>query len=438
MSVDLIAKATQAVELAQAAGASDAAASVNQSRDVTFEYRDGALEKVKDTTSQGLGIRIYADGRYSSHQTTDLHPERLKSFVTEAVAITRALEPDEFRKITPTSLFEDRPDVDLDLVDPAVAELTREQRLGWCEAIDSVATDHEKVISATAAVYDGSSESAGVMSNGFSGEQSSTYCWLGSNITLRDQGDKRAEDGFFAGGSHIATLPQAATVADTALQRVLSRLDADKGPTIKSTMVVDSRIAGSLIGRLLSPANARSVQQGQSYWGDLIGEKAFSDKLTVVDDPLIKRGFNSRHYDREGISARAIPIVENGVIQNLYVDTYYGRKAGMEPTTGSASNRRIGTGDKSLDELLASVGDGVYVTSWLGGNADGTTGDFSLGLRGHMIENGQIGRPVGEMNVTGNLRDLFGRLEMVGNDIYPYSSTLSPSLVFADVDFSGT
>ena len=55
----------------------------------------------------------------------------------------------------------------------------------------------------------------------------------------------------------------------------------------------------------------------------------------------------------------------------------------------------------------------------------------------YIFENGEIGRPVGEMNVTGNLRDLFSRLEMVGNDVYPYSSTLSPSLVFADVDFSG-
>jgi PmbA protein len=124
-------------------------------------------------------------------------------------------------------------------------------------------------------------------------------------------------------------------------------------------------------------------------------------------------------------------------VKNIYVDTYYGRKAGMTPTTGAASNRRLGTGDLTLAELLADVGEGVYVTSWLGGNADRTTGDFSLGLRGHMIENGQIGRPVGEMNVTGNLRDLFNRLEMVGNDVYPYSSTLSPSLVFADVDFSG-
>ena len=202
-------------------------------------------------------------------------------------------------------------------------------------------------------------------------------------------------------------------------------------------MVVDSRAAAQLIGRLMGPANARSIQQGRSFWADLVGEQAFSTKLSIIDDPLIVRGLASRHYDREGISAKVLPIVEDGVVKNVYVDTYYGRKAGMKPTTGDPSNRRIVTGSQSLADLLGDVGEGVYVTSWLGGNADGTTGDFSLGLRGHMIENGEIGRPVGEMNVTGNLRDLFTRLEAVGNDPYPYSGTLAPSLVFADVDFSG-
>ena len=159
--------------------------------------------------------------------------------------------------------------------------------------------------------------------------------------------------------------------------------------------------------------------------------------MSITDNPLIPRGFGSRHFDGEGISSKVLPIVENGVVRNLYVDTYHGRKAGMEPTTGSASNRVVTPGEHSLEGLLKEVGNGVYVTSWLGGNADQTTGDFSLGLRGHMIENGEIGRPVGEMNVTGNLRDLFSQLELVGNDVYRYSSTLTPSLVFGGVDFSG-
>jgi PmbA protein len=437
MSVDLKARAAQAVELAQKAGAEDAWSTASQSRNVQFEYRDGNLEKVKDTTSQSLGIRIYAGGRYSSHATTDLNPERLQDFIAEAVAITAALEPDEYRRITPERLFRDRPADDLDLVDASVQSLEREQRIAWCRALDEVAHQHADVISATSGVYDGTQRSASASSNGFLDDQRSTYCWFGASVTLRDQGDKRAEDGFYAGGAHVADLPEPEEVGSKALARTVSRLGSEKGPTLKASMVVDARAAASLIGRLLRPANARSIQQDRSFWAPLIGEQAFSSNLTIVDDPLIVRGLASRRYDDEGISARALPIVQGGVVRNVYVDTYYGRKGDMAPTTGSPSNRVVAPGEQNLEELLFEVGEGIYVTSWLGGNADSTTGDFSLGLRGHVIENGKVGRPVGEMNVTGNLRDLFSRLELVGNDPYPYSSTLSPSLVFSGVDFSG-
>jgi len=437
MPAKLLDRAVVAIELAKNAGADDAWATASQNRDVEFEYRDGALEKVKDTTSQGLSVKVYANGRYSSHSTTDLNPKRLGRFVQEAVAITRALEPDAFRLITPEDLFTNRPTDDLDLVDAEVEALDRDQRMAWCEALDEATHTHERVISATSGVYDGKQRSASASSNGFLGTQESTYCWFGASVTLKDQGDKRAEDGFYAGSAHVAELPDASTVGRIALERTLSRLNSEKGPTMKGTMLVDSRAAASLIGRLLRPANGGSVQQGRSFWASLIGEKAFSDKLTIIDDPLIKRGLASRYYDGEGISAKALPIIEDGVVRNIYVDTYYGRKGGMAPTTGTPSNRRITPGQRSLDELLRDVGEGVYVTSWLGGNADGTTGDFSLGLRGHMIENGKAGQPVGEMNVTGNIKDLFGRLEMLGNDPYPYSTTLAPSLVFGGVDFSG-
>jgi len=437
MSADLQNRAAQAVELARNSGAAEAWATATQGRDVEFAYRDGALEKVKDTTSRSLNIKVYAAGRYSSHQTTDLNPERLQSFVAEAVAITRALEPDEHRAITPAELYTGRPTVDLDLVDATVANISREQRLAWCESLDKVATGHDRVISATAGIYDGTVNSASASSNGFSGTHAETYCWYGTSITLKDQGDKRASGGYYVGGAHVASLPAADGVAQVGLERALDRLGAEKGPTAKTTMLVDARAAGSLVGRLLGPANARRVHQGQSFWADLVGKQAFSNKLSIADDPLIARGFGSRHYDGEGISSRYLPIVEQGVVENLYVDTYHGRKAGMKPTTGSSSNRVVAPGDHSLEDLLREVGDGVYVTSWLGGNADQTTGDFSLGLRGHIIENGEIGRPVSEMNVTGNLRDLFNQLELVGSDVYPYSSTLSPSLVFGGVDFSG-
>jgi len=437
MSAELEKRATQAVTILKAAGADDVWATVSQNRSVEFNYRDGALEKVQDTTARSLAIQVYSNGRYSTHQTTDLNEDRLDGFLKEAVAITNALEPDTQRGITSPELFANRPDTELDLSDGAIHALDRDQRMEWCVALDDAARKHERVISATSRVSSGAVTEVAVSSNGFSGSEDSTYCVLGTNVTLMDRGDRRASDSFFAVARHVSDIPDATSIADQALERAVVRLDSEKGPTIKSTMIVDARVASSLIGRLMSSANAGSVQQGRSFWASLIGERAFSPMLTIIDDPLIVRGLASRHYDNEGISAKVLPIVEEGVVQNIYVDTYYGRKANMTPTTGRSSNRRIALGGQSLSELMSDVGEGVYVTSWLGGNADGTTGDFSLGLRGHMIENGEIGRPVSEMNVTGNLRDLFTRLEAVGNDPYPYSSTLAPSLVFSDVDFSG-
>ena len=128
MLAELQTRANDAVKLAKTAGADDVWASTRQSRNVSFAYRDGALETVKDNTSRVLAVQLYVDGRYSSSQTTDLNPQRLASFLREAVATTRALEPDPFRKITPAELFANKSNVNLDLLDPNVSALDRERR----------------------------------------------------------------------------------------------------------------------------------------------------------------------------------------------------------------------------------------------------------------------------------------------------------------------
>jgi PmbA protein len=162
-----------------------------------------------------------------------------------------------------------------------------------------------------------------------------------------------------------------------------------------------------------------------------------STRLTVIDDPLIVRGLGSRYFDGEGIAAKPMPVIDKGVFKNIYLDTYHGRKLGMETTTGGGSNRVVKLGKRGLDEIVKGIRKGVYVTSWMGGNSDPTTGDFSFGIRGHLIEKGKIGGPIGETNVTGNLLELFGNLKEVGNDPWPYSSLLAPTLVFKDAQFSG-
>jgi PmbA protein len=180
------------------------------------------------------------------------------------------------------------------------------------------------------------------------------------------------------------------------------------------------------------------VQQKRSFAEGKIGARLGSALLDLQDDPLVVRGLGSRLYDGEGIAARSFPIFEAGVLKSYYVDSYYGRKLGIPPTTGRTSNLTWKRGARTQAQLLADAGEGILVTGFLGGNSNGTTGDFSLGVRGFRIRGGKIAEPVGEMNVSGNHLELWNRLAAVGDDPYRYSSMRTPTLVFEGVQFAGT
>ena len=170
---------------------------------------------------------------------------------------------------------------------------------------------------------------------------------------------------------------------------------------------------------------------------DKINEKVVSEKLTLTDNPFILGGRGSRHFDSEGLATKKRLIFEKGVLKTYYIDTYYGKKLEMEPTSGGTTNLEFETGSKNLEELIATIKKGIFVTGFNGGNSNGTTGDFSFGIEGFLIENGEITQPVSEMNITGNMLELWSNIGEIGNDINTSSSWLTPSILFEGVDFSG-
>lgn len=433
---ELAARAADAIDMAQTAGADDAWASASRGRGVEVALRDGTIEKLEESTSRGLSLRLYVDGRFGTYRTSDLRPDPLRAFVREAIATTRALERDPFRVIPDPSLYLDRPSVDLDLVDPRVPEVETDSLVQWCRAIDA-RCEHERRLSVTSGASLGHSLVASRSSNGFCGSHERTSHWRGASVTLRDEGDARPAGSFWAGARHLSDVMDPDAVGDEALRQAARRLGATKGKTRRGLIVVEPRAAGRLIGLLLGPANAASFSQERSFWRSRMGAPAVSERLSITDDPLIPRGLGSRSYDGEGLGARVLPILERGALVNAYVDTYHGRKIGMAPTTGGSSNLRIDLGERDLATIVADAPDALLVTGWLGGNSDATTGDFSLGLRGHVITNGAIGEPVQGMNLTGNLLTLFRGLVEVGADPWPCASRLVPTLVFDRVDVGG-
>ena len=161
---------------------------------------------------------------------------------------------------------------------------------------------------------------------------------------------------------------------------MLSRRGAQKIPSVQTNMVVDAEAASSLLRRVLGAMTAGSIQQKRSFLAGKLGERIASPLLTMRDDPFRKRALGSRLWDGEGIATKERALITQGVLDMFFVDTYYGRKLGWEPTTGSATNVLFDYGDYDLDGVLNAVGEGIYVNSWLGGNADMTTGDYSFGV----------------------------------------------------------
>jgi len=110
----------------------------------------------------------------------------------------------------------------------------------------------------------------------------------------------------------------------------------------------------------------------------------------------------------------------------------------MEPTSNGASNLIFDYGNQSLKEMIKSVDKGIFVTSFNGGNSNSTTGDFSFGIGGMLIENGELTIPVYEMNITGNALEFWKKLAAMGNDVYKMSSWRTSSMLFEGIDFAGS
>ena len=437
MKEDLSKLGHRAVEHLLKKGAKETAVVIGRGRSVECEIREKKVEKLQESAAASLSVSVYADGRYSGHSTNDLRWESLSKFLDHALAMTKLLEPDPFRQLPDPKLYANRPTLDLGMADGGYDALQTSTRKQTAREIEDAALGAGKDIqSVTSFFSDGWGETIRVTSNGFDDREEYTSFSAGAEVTVRD-GEKRPEDYWYVSARKLAGVTNPPLLGRTAAERALSRVGAKKIAGGTMNILVENRAAGRLLGFFLGATTAGALQQKRSFLDGKLGQKVVSEKLTVTDDPLIPGALGSRRWDGEGISAKKMAVLEKGVLKSYFVDTYYGRKMKMEPTTGGWSNLVIEPGAKSFDELVKSMDRGIVVTSFLGGNSNSLTGDFSTGVQGWLVENGKRSHPVSEMNLSGNHIDFWDKLAAIGNDPWMYSSVRIPSLMFEGVSVSG-
>lgn len=417
-------------------GAQQVSVRIYDSRNNNIEIRDQKIDSLKESNRSGLSIDLYVDKRYSSHSTNRLKKEELFKFVDEAIIATRFLAEDEFRQLPDPELCYKGSGPDLMVFDPKMDAVDAKTKIDLAsQALDEAYRKDERIISVSSYYNDGISSDVMVSSNGFKGDSANTWVVLSVSVSLKTE-TGRPSDSWYENSLFMDKLV-VKDIGKKALERAVQKINPKKIASGKYTVIVENLVSGNLLNPVFQVLNGQSIYQKQSFLAGKAGKQVASALLTFYDDPLIPSAVASRLFDYEGFAAVRRPVIENGILKSYYIDNYYGKKLGMQPTSGSTSNIVFNTGARKKEEMISSLEKGVLITGFIGGNFNGSTGDFSYGIEGYLIEKGKIVHPVNEMNITGNMNDFWFKLVELGNDIRENESVRIPSIMLKDVDLSG-
>ena len=424
------------IEYALKKGAQQVSVAIDDSLSNDIEIRDQQIDKLTESNRNSLNISLYVDNKYSSHSTNRLKKEDLFKFIDEAIASTRFLSEDEFRMLPDPELYYKGGGSELNVYDTKLESVDAKTKIDLANQVMNEAfKKDERIISVSSFYSDSLSNRVLVTSNGFKGDEARSNVSLYATVSVKaDSG--RPSDYWYESALFFDKLKKT-EIGKKALGRALQKIGPKKIKSGKYTMIVENRAAGNLLGPFYNALQGYNVYQKQSFLAGSQGKSVASAVMTVHDDPSIPSGPGSRLFDDEGLASAKRVIVDGGVLQSFYIDNYYGKKLGMKPTSGSTSNVVFKLGNRDAATMTGNIKMGILVTGFNGGNCNGSTGDFSYGIDGFLIENGKIIHPLNEMNITGNMKQFWLNLIEAGNDIIEGSSFKIPSLMFDKVDFSG-
>ncbi|MDR1887278.1 MAG: TldD/PmbA family protein [Prevotellaceae bacterium] len=428
----------EAMQFALDSGADSARITVNSGSISSFEYRDKNLDRLQQASENRLEIELFVDERYGSYSTNRMEKTSLFKFISSAIESTRYLDKDPMRTLPDPSRYYRGEMFTLDTCDKSFDTVAVDTKLALARnIIDEIYGIDDRIISITSEYSDGDSFTYILASNGFEGETAHSSYSLYSTVAMKGDDDARPSSSWCESALYLDNLVKD-NIGKKAYRQTLQKLGQSKIDSGKYMMLIDNRQSGLLLTPLLSAMYGGALQQKSSFLIDKLNEKIVSDKVSIIDDPHIKRAFGARMFDGEGVATVKRNIIERGVLKTYFIDTYNAAKLNVPPTVSSPSVVNFDLGTRSHEQILASMDRGIWVTGLNGGNSNSNTGDFSFGIEGFLIEKGEPTKPINEMNITGNLLSLWNNLLETGNDPKPASSRRVPSLLFNDVDFSGT
>ncbi len=428
-------------------GATNAGAEASEGCGLSVSVRKGALETVERNRDKSLGVTVYLGNRRGNASTSDFSDAAIQQTVQAAYDIARFTAED------PMAGLPDAADIaqpgthrDLQLFHPwdltseAAAELALQ-----CE--EAALRTHKRITNSEGAgVSAQQSHFFSAHTNGFRGGYASSRHSLSVApiASLPGRNGEMQRDAWYSSMRNAADLASPEAVGRYAAQRALSRLGSRKIPTTECPVLFESTLAAGLLGSFVQAVSGGALYRRSTFLLDSLGKPVFPKHIDITEDPFILGGKGSSPFDEEGVRVQARKVVDAGRVEGYFLSSYSARKLGMK-TTGNAggshnlvmTSRRTKAGD-DLPAMLKKLGTGLFVIELMGQGVNYVTGDYSRGVSGFWVENGEIAFPVHEITIAGNLKDMLKGIEAVGADAYNYGAKTVGSILINRMKVAGS
>jgi len=423
---------------------------VKNARGISVEVKNGKVEALKASLDFGIALRIIKKQKTGFSFTTD--PEGIEKILYEAMNGAEWTHEDKFACI-PDSM----PAGEVLIFDTHIESLKEEDAIRDAILLEESALTLDERIKKVrkAEVSAGSGSTAIINSRGLNASYKSTYYAAHVTTLAKDAGGD-SQMGWDYAGSRRRSDVDIVTVGKEASRRAIELLGSRKISSVRVPVVLSTAVAVDFLEILSASLSSEAVQKQRSFLTGKVGKNIVSSIIDVIDDGTMAWGTGTRPVDDEGVPARNKTLVSEGILKGYLYNTYTAKKDGVSSTGNAVRGFKSlpGVGVTNIyikpalsqesekknvetNTLVKSMSKGILVLGAMGiHTANPISGDFSVGISGLWIENGEAMYPVKEAVMSGNILEMFNKVEAVGDDLRFYGSTGSPSLLIGEMDIS--
>jgi TldD protein len=409
-------------------GADDGELFVEHVQAEALTFDNGRMKGGSFNTEQGFGLRAVAGETVGYAHAGDLSEAALKRAadavrtVTSGYAGSYAAAPQRTNKL----LYGD---------ENPIGTPSFEEKAKLLQQIDSYLRDKDDKVRQVTASIAASWQVVDILrADGHRVRDVRPMTRINISVIVGD-GDRQEAGSFGTGGrigfGDFVTADNWHHGADEALRQAFVNLEAIEAPAGTMDVVLGSGWPGVMLHEAVGHGLEGDFNRKKtSAFAGLLGQMVAAPGVTVVDDGTIENRRGSITVDDEGTPSAYNVLIENGKLVGYMQDRQNARLMGMQATGNGRrqgyahtpmprmTNTYMLGGDKTPEEIIASVKKGIYAVSFGGGQVDITSGKFVFGCtEAYLIENGKVGAPIKGAMLIGNGPDAMKRVTMIGNDM---------------------